>query len=62
MEVPETNGMTYRQSRGEQKASFGTSLVVQWLRLCPPSEGGSGSIPGREARPCMPQLRPGKAK
>lgn len=37
--VPETSGMTYRQSRGAQKASFGTSLVVQWLRLCPPVKG-----------------------
>ena len=26
---------------------FGTSLVVQWLRLCAPSAGCTGSIPGR---------------
>ena len=25
----------------------GTSLVVQWLRLCTPTSGGIGSIPGR---------------
>ena len=25
----------------------GTSLVVQWLRLCAPKAGGTGSIPGR---------------
>ena len=28
--------------------SLGTSLAVQWLRLCAPSAGGMGSIPGRE--------------
>ena len=26
---------------------FGTSLAVQWLRLCPSSAGGMGSIPSR---------------
>ena len=25
----------------------GTSLVVQWLRLCAPNAGGTGSIPGQ---------------
>ena len=25
----------------------GTSLVVHWLRLCAPTAGGTGSIPGR---------------
>ena len=25
----------------------GTSLVVQWLRLCAPNAGGVGSIPGK---------------
>lgn len=39
MAVPETSRMPYRQGRGAQKASFGTSLVVQWLRLCPPVKG-----------------------
>ena len=41
-----------------------TSLVVQWLRLCPPNAGGLGSFPGRETRShmlqlrvCMPQLK-----
>ena len=28
----------------------GTSLVVQGLRLCTPSAGGLGSIPGQRAR------------
>ena len=36
----------------------GTSLVVWWLRFCPPSAGGTGSIPGQGARPHTPQLRP----
>ena len=25
----------------------GTSLVVQWLRLCASNSGGTGSIPGQ---------------
>ena len=28
-----------------QKVTLGTSLVVQWLRLCSPNVGGTGSIP-----------------
>ena len=27
--------------------TVGTSLVVQWLRLCASAAGGMGSIPGR---------------
>ena len=36
---------------------MGTSLVVQWLRLCAPSAGGLGLIPGQGIRAHMPQLR-----
>ena len=32
-------------------------MVVQWLRLCAPTAGGLGSIPGRGTRSHMPQLR-----
>ena len=28
------------------KSKGGTSMVVQWLRLCTPNSGGLGSIPG----------------
>ena len=35
----------------------GTSLVVQWLRLCAPSARGPGSIPGQGTRSHIPQLR-----
>ena len=35
----------------------GTSLVVQWLRLCAPNAGGQGSILGKGTRSHMPQLR-----
>ena len=31
----------------------GTSLVVQWLRLCTPNAGGLGSIPGQGSRSHM---------
>ena len=56
---------------------MGTSLVVQWLRLCAPNAGGLGLIHGQGSRfyilqpkiPhattkkfCMPQLRPSIAK
>ena len=30
-----------------QNSSQGTSLSVQWLRLCAYNAGGAGSIPGR---------------
>ena len=35
---------------------YGTSLVVQWLRLGAPNSGGLGSIPGQGTRSHMPQL------
>ena len=51
------------------KNHSGTSLVVQWLRLCPPNAGSPGSIPGRGTRSCtlklrarVPQRRPITAK
>ena len=40
----------------------GTSLVVQWLRLCDPNAGGMGLIQGQETGSCMPQPRPSTAK
>ena len=36
---------------------FGTSLVVQWLRLRTPNAGGLGLVPGRGTRSRMPQLK-----
>ena len=41
---------------------FGTSLVVQWLRLHTRSAGGQGLIPGQGTRSHVPQVRPGTAK
>ena len=47
-----------------QNWGWGTSLVVQWLRLHDPNAGGLGSIPGQgtrsrvlQLRRCMPQLK-----
>ena len=34
----------------------GTSLMVQWLRLCAPNAGGPDLIPGQGMRSHMPQL------
>ena len=31
----------------------GTSLLVQWVRLCAPNAGGPGLIPGQGTRSCM---------
>ena len=41
---------------------IGTSLVIQWLRLCAPNGRGLGSIPGQGTRSHMLQLRPSAAK
>ena len=35
----------------------GTSLVVQWLRLCAPNGEGLGSVPGQGTNSRMLQLR-----
>ena len=40
----------------------GTSLVVQWLRLCTPKAEGLGLIPGQGTRSHIAQLRPGTNK
>ena len=45
-----------------KKKGRGTSLVVQWLRLCTPNAGGPSLIPGRGTRSHMPQLRCSTAK
>ena len=31
----------------QRSLGWGTSLAVQWLRLCPSNAGGKGSIPGQ---------------
>ena len=33
-----------------KKVGPGTSLMVQWLRLCLPNAGGADSIPGQGAK------------
>ena len=40
-----------------QEGALGTSLVVQWLRVCTPNAGGLGSIPGQGTRSHMPRLK-----
>ena len=35
----------------------GTSLVVQWLRLCSPNAGGVGAITSQRLRSHTPQLK-----
>ena len=39
--------------RGNFLKILGTSLVVQWLRLCTSNAGGMGAIPGQGTRCCM---------
>ena len=36
--------------KGLRTTSAGTSLAVQWQRLCVPNAGDTGSIPGQGAR------------
>ena len=60
---PHGDGLMVTCSELREKINRGgTSLVVQWLKLHAPSEGGLGSIPGLGTRPHMPQLRHGAAK
>ena len=40
----------------DQGHTLGTSLVVQWLRLCTPTAGSLGSVPGQGTRSRTPQL------
>ena len=40
-----------------EEVNFGTSLVVQWLRVHAPNARGLASIPGQGARSHMPQLK-----
>ena len=42
--------------------TVGTSLVVQWLRICISTAGGPGSIPGWGIRSHMPLLKSNKIK
>ena len=35
------------------KNGQGTSLVVQWVRLCAPNAGCLGSIPGQGTKSCV---------
>ena len=48
---------TICRSYSVKNCAGGTSLVVQWLRLCTPNSGGLGLIPDLGARSHMPQLR-----
>ena len=41
----------------QNTTKWGTSLVVQWLRLRTPSAGGPSSIPGQGTRSHMPQIK-----
>ena len=48
-----------------QKRKLGTSLVVQWLRLCASTAGGAGLIPGQGSRipyavQCGPKINKSK--
>ena len=49
--------MNYTKNKGT-----GTFLAVQGLKLCAPSSGGLGLVPGEGTRPCMLQLRSSTAK
>ena len=44
-------------SQLSQLSASGTSLVVQWLKLCTSTIGGVGSIPGWEIPVCLGQKK-----
>ena len=51
------NGLAKTKSKClKKKFMWGTSLGVQWLRLCTPNAGVLNSIPGQGTRSYMPQL------
>ena len=51
----------WRWRKNVRKEVEGTSLVVQWLRLCAPNAGGMGSNPSQETKiPPATQLDPPK--
>ena len=50
-------GISIHNDVNSKTESTGTSLVVQWLRLCAPNAGGVGLIPGLGTRFHMPQLK-----
>ena len=43
-------GIAQPGKKCQNQRETGTSLVVQWLRLCTPSAGGMGSIPGQRTK------------
>ena len=45
------------QSISQKTSGIGTSLVVQWLRLCASTAGGMGSIPGKGSSTCHSHKR-----
>ena len=47
----------YQPRQDIKKQRYGTSLVVQWLRLHTPNAGGPSSFPGQGTRSHMPQPR-----
>ena len=47
----------WEEITGNRKVGWGTSLAVQWLRLCAPSAVAPGLIPGQETSSHMLQLR-----
>ena len=48
-----SNINNYIKHKWSKYTNWGTSLVVQWLRLHAPNAGGLGSIPGQGTRSHM---------
>ena len=52
-----------RELKKKKKIGQGTSLAVQWLRLCTSTAGGTGSIPGQGTKiPHAPRPKKKKKK
>ena len=61
-EPPRKSSYVKNESFKQKLTDGGGFLVAQWLRLCVPDTGGSGSIPVLGTRSRMPQQRPVAAK
>ena len=54
---PDVKGIHNHAKKTKQNPKKGLPLVVQWLRLCAPNAGGTGSIPVQGTRSHMLQLK-----
>ena len=55
-------GKIQKSTYKKKKVVIGTSMVIQWLRLCASTAGGVGSIPGQGPEILLAMWRENKTK